>query len=126
MTPFMILQVNCLQIITEYNNQSNGKTMNTLLLKKLEVGSDLIRINRISTLCIFVINICDSKNFLYMIFTDCYNSILPYCHWQHRVAFIINMLSNQIHSPCKNTKLKKYIICVLFLTEPTNLLKLIK
>ena len=122
----MIIQVNFLQIITEYNNQSNVKTMKTLLLKKLQVGSDLVRVNRISTLGIFVINVCDSKNFFCMIFTDCYNRVLPYCHWQRRVAFIINMLSNQIHSPCKKHEIKINIIRILFLTEPTNLLKLIK
>lgn len=64
--------------------------------------SYLIRISRISTHRVFIIDISNSEKMLRLsgvVLPNCDDRILPNRHRQHRISFIVNVLSDQVHSP---------------------------
>lgn len=66
----------------------------------------LMRISRVRTERIFVrVHICDPKQLLPLYFSYSHNRVLPDRHRQHRVTFIVYVLSNQIHPPFNYPKL---------------------
>lgn len=71
--------------------------------KKKANIKDLVRVSGISTYLVLIVDIGNSENLLglYLVVPpNCDNGVLSYRHRQHRIALIVYVLSDQVHSPC--------------------------
>lgn len=112
MTPPMVLQINILQnekgqaplhAIGFFIEMKRALLLEIYSITQKVCAVILVWISRISTKGVLFANIRNQKKFFgFWRITLPYGNdcVLSNCHWQHRVALIVNMFADQVHSPC--------------------------